>query len=52
MQGEGVVQVGDEKVDVKAGDIVFLPANIGHGFFNTGNKTAIILLIGTSINPK
>ena len=52
MQGEGVAQVGDEKSDVKAGDVVFLPANIGHGFFNTGDKTAIIFLVGTRIYPE
>ena len=52
LRGEGTVQVGDENSDVIAGDVVFLPANIGHGFFNTGDKTAIILLIGTRINPE
>jgi len=45
------VQVGDEKAEVKAGDAVFLPAKARHGFFNTGDKTAVLLLIGTRIIP-
>jgi quercetin dioxygenase-like cupin family protein len=46
LQGEGTVQVGSEQKKVKAGDVVFLPTNIQHGFFNTGEKQVIIFLIG------
>ncbi|MCW4020268.1 MAG: cupin domain-containing protein [Candidatus Bathyarchaeota archaeon] len=49
LQGGGTVQVGHEKAEVKAGDAVFLPANVPHGFFNTRDKTAVVLLIGTSV---
>jgi len=49
LRGEGTVQVGDEKAKVKAGDAIFLPAKVPHGFFNTGNKTAVLLLVGTRI---
>ena len=49
MAGEGVAQVGEEKHEVKAGDAIFLPAKMPHGFFNTGKKTAIILLVGAAI---
>lgn len=49
LRGGGTVQVGDERKDVKAGDAIFLPANIPHGFFNTGDKIAILYLIGTKI---
>jgi mannose-6-phosphate isomerase-like protein (cupin superfamily) len=49
LRGGGTVQVGDEKAEVKAGDAVFLPAKVPHGFFNTGKKTAVILLVGTHI---
>lgn len=41
------MQVGDEKAEVKAGDTIFLPRTIGHGFFNTTDKIAVILLIGS-----
>lgn len=50
LQGEGVIQVGDEKEKVKAGDAVFLPAKVKHGFFNTGKKTAKILLLAAHVN--
>jgi len=49
LRGGGTVQVGEEKAEVKAGDAIFLPAKIPHGFFNTGKRTAVILLIGTRI---
>lgn len=50
LRGGGTVQVGNEKAKVKAGDAVFLPAKVPHGFFNTANKTAVILLIGTRVS--
>lgn len=49
MAGDGIVQVGEKKEEVSAGDAIFLPANIPHGFFNTGKKTAIILLVGAAV---
>ena len=48
-QGEGVVQVGEEREKVSAGDVVFLPVNVPHGFFNTGDKVAIVILVGVKI---
>jgi|GEM_PF-980859 quercetin dioxygenase-like cupin family protein len=49
MAGDGVAQVGEEKQEAHAGDAIFLPANVPHGFFNTGKKTAIILLVGAEV---
>jgi len=46
IQGEGTVQVGDESEEVSAGDVIFLPKGVKHGFFNTGEKLVIILLVG------
>lgn len=46
LRGGGTVQVGDEKAEVKAGDAIFLPRGIGHGFFNTTDKIAVILMLG------
>jgi quercetin dioxygenase-like cupin family protein len=34
---------------VKAGDAVFLPSDVPHGFFNTGEMQTILLLVGTKI---
>ncbi len=47
VRGGGTVQVGDERKEVKAGDAIFLPANIPHGFFNTSDRLTILYLIGT-----
>jgi mannose-6-phosphate isomerase-like protein (cupin superfamily) len=49
VRGGGMVQVGEERKEVRAGDAIFLPANIPHGFFNIGEKTTILLLVGTKI---
>jgi len=50
LQGEGVMQVGEEKEEAKAGDAILLPAQIPHGFFNTGKKTAVILLLAARVD--
>jgi len=49
LKGGGTVQVGDERKEVRAGDIVFLPTDVSHGFFNTTNKQAIVVLVGTGV---
>jgi mannose-6-phosphate isomerase-like protein (cupin superfamily) len=48
IRGKGVVQVGVETVDAKAGDVVYLPPKVGHSFYNNSKKTAIILNIGAA----
>jgi mannose-6-phosphate isomerase-like protein (cupin superfamily) len=50
LRGGGTVQVGDERSEVKAGDAIFLPTDIPHGFFNTTDKLTTLLLIGTKTN--
>ncbi|HEX9914146.1 MAG TPA: cupin domain-containing protein [Candidatus Bathyarchaeia archaeon] len=47
LRGGGTVHVGDEKRTVKAGDAVFLPVGVPHGFFNTGDRRTVLLLVGT-----
>ena len=49
VRGGGTIQVGEERREVGAGDVVFLPSDVPHGFFNTGEKRAILLLVGTKI---
>jgi len=49
LRGGGTVQVGEEKAEVEAGDAIFLPAKVQHGFFNTRKKIAVLLLIGTHV---
>jgi mannose-6-phosphate isomerase-like protein (cupin superfamily) len=48
LKGGGTVHVGDEKKAVKTGDVIFLPADVSHGFFNIGDVQAIVMLVGTS----
>ena len=33
LEGEGWVYIGDEKFEVRAGDLVYCPAGVQHGFF-------------------
>ncbi len=49
LQGGGIIQVGEEKERVKAGDAVFLPARIPHGFLNDTDKLTILLMIGVKV---
>jgi mannose-6-phosphate isomerase-like protein (cupin superfamily) len=52
IKGGGTVFVGDESQEVTSGDVIFLPADIPHGFFNTGDKQAIVMLIGTQVKTE
>jgi mannose-6-phosphate isomerase-like protein (cupin superfamily) len=45
--GSGVMVLGDEHIDVSAGDTVFIPPGIPHRIENTGDS-AFILLCGCS----
>jgi mannose-6-phosphate isomerase-like protein (cupin superfamily) len=49
LQGGGEIQVGDERKQVKAGDAIFLPANIQHGFINNTKNLTILLMIGAKV---
>lgn len=44
---EGLVEmeIGDEKETVKKGDLVLSPRNIPHGFVNTGDRDARVIVI-------
>ena len=49
LNGCGEVQVGEERVSVEPGDVIYLPANVPHGFFNTGDRFAVILNVGAGV---
>ena len=49
LQGGGIIQVGEEKKQVQAGDAIFLPAGIPHGYVNNTEKLTILLMIGANI---
>jgi len=46
IRGKGIVQVAEEKMNARAGDVIYLPPKIGHSFYNNTEKTTIILNIG------
>ena len=48
IKGKGIVQVGEEKVEAKAGDVIYLPPKIGHSFYNNSEMTSVILNIGAA----
>lgn len=49
LSGSGEIQVGEERAPATPGDVIYLPANVPHGFFNTGDKSAVILNIGAGV---
>ena len=50
LEGSGSVQIGDERVEVDEGDVISLPANIPHAFYNTTHNETIVLNVGCKVN--
>jgi quercetin dioxygenase-like cupin family protein len=46
-QGTLSVQVGDQALNVSAGDFVHMPRGMAHSFKNTGEETAKLLMVAT-----
>jgi len=44
-EGQVEMEIGAEKELVKKGDLVISPKNIPHGFVNTGNSDARVIVI-------
>jgi len=49
LEGEGIVEVGDEKRRVKAWDVVYLPPKVPHAFYNDTDKPCVVIGIGTQV---
>jgi mannose-6-phosphate isomerase-like protein (cupin superfamily) len=49
-RGEGVVQVGQKKVSVKAGDAVYIPSNTLHHAGNVGESDLEYICISFGLN--
>ena len=45
LQGGGLMRVGDEVCEVKAGDAVWIPAGDRHSLKNTGNEPTAIIVV-------
>ena len=43
VSGSGVAQVGDDDVEISAGELVFVPANEYHGFHNTSDGETVMV---------
>jgi quercetin dioxygenase-like cupin family protein len=43
VSGSGVAQVGDENVEIAAGELVFVPTNEYHGFHNTSDGETVMV---------
>ena len=49
LKGGGVVHVGEERRQVRAGDAIYLPNKISHAFVNDGDKPTVILAFGSEV---
>ena len=45
LYGGGLMRVGDDEREVKAGDAVWIPAGDRHGLKNTGTETTAIIVV-------
>ena len=45
LEGNGEIQVGEERFKVKKGDLITIPRGNFHKVFNTGNKELIFLSV-------
>ena len=43
-QGQGRMWIGDDPVDVAAGDVILVPAGVPHGFENNGTSPLRVVL--------
>jgi len=52
IEGQGIMKVGDESAEVKAGDTIFIPSNSVHSLINTGGTSLKYLSAGSPIFGK
>jgi len=45
LQGRARIAIGDEEYDVRAGDVVFIPAGVPHWYRNTGDEDFVFLCL-------
>jgi quercetin dioxygenase-like cupin family protein len=45
LQGQAMVGIGDEELEVKAGDVVFIPEGVPHWYRNNGEENFEFLCI-------
>ena len=52
LSGEGLFEHGDQKVVVRAHDVVFIPPGVEHSFTNTGLENLVFLVITSPIHDE
>jgi len=52
LRGKGVQMVGDERAEIRAGDLVHIPPDIFHETMNTGREDLAILAIYAPPGPE
>lgn len=45
LNGQARIGIGDEEFDVRAGDVVFIPAEVPHWYHNTGDEPFAFLCL-------
>jgi mannose-6-phosphate isomerase-like protein (cupin superfamily) len=49
IKGTGIISVGDEKKKVEAGDCIYMPTDIPHGFINDSGEEVEMFTVGANI---
>jgi len=44
VEGHGVARVGDDDVSMRSGDVVFVPTNEYHGFYNSSTSERAVMV--------
>ena len=52
LSGKAQIKCGDEKVEVKAGDAIFLPAGVPHGIQNIGSEPFRYIVCGARVSAE
>ena len=52
ISGQGKQEVADETREIEAGDMVFVPEGVGHGTWNTGWETLVLLAVYAPPGPE
>lgn len=48
LQGKGCLHVGEETVEYRAGDAVFIPVGVPHAVHNTGHEDVVMVFVFSS----
>lgn len=52
LEGEGLIQIGNERRVVRKHDVIFLPPGIEHALWNTGLESLVFLVITAPVKDE